>query len=307
MTLSELVQLRNGLEKALNLSLIRSELEKNSINLLNLIGNSEPRYSLPLRRIAEEHALIIEHAQNDAHKIKKIVDTINEEIAAIAHKFFIESYEIELKYHSAEKVRERRRMQIVNEGDNLLVNKIQLHSTWQYPGLEIGCRDGEYTRYMVASDPLYIADDFPEFLNKTVSQFTGEYQRRVRPYLMHNNKIDNLPTNQFGFIFSFNYFNYLSFDSIKQLLTQAMDWLRPGGTMIFTYNNADLPAGAAYAESYFMSYVPKSLLVPMCESLGFTVIGTHDFEPAFCWIEIQKPGTLTTVKAHQALGEIKFR
>jgi hypothetical protein len=77
--------------------------------------------------------------------------------------------------------------------------------------------------------------------------------------------------------------------------------------MLFTYNNADMPAGAGYAENYFMSYVPKSLLVAMCEGLGFTVIHTHEFDPALAWIEIKKPGTLKTVKASQALGEVKYR
>jgi hypothetical protein len=64
-------------------------------------------------------------------------------------------------------------------------------------------------------------------------------------------------------------------------------------------------AGAAYAENYFMSYVPKSELIPMCQELGFNISASQDFEPAISWIEIQKPGTLTTIKAHQSLGEIK--
>ena len=86
-----------------------------------------------------------------------------------------------------------------------------------------------------------------------------------------------------------------------------MDWLRPGGVILFTYNNCDMPAGASYAETYFMSYVPKSMLMPMCESLGFEIIYSQDFEPAMCWVELRKPGKLRTVKAHQALGEIKYR
>jgi hypothetical protein len=68
-----------------------------------------------------------------------------------------------------------------------------------------------------------------------------------------------------------------------------------------------MPAGAGYAETYFMSYVPKSLLVAMCEGLGFTITNTHEFDPAIAWIEIKKPGTLKTVKASQALGEVKYR
>jgi hypothetical protein len=74
---------------------------------------------------------------------------------------------------------------------------------------------------------------------------------------------------------------------------------------MFTYNNADLAASAGLCDSYFMSYVPKSMLVPLAESLGYIVTKTFDFEPSTSWIELQKPGELKTVKAHQALGEIK--
>ena len=62
-----------------------------------------------------------------------------------------------------------------------------------------------------------------------------------------------------------------------------------------------------YAEGYWMSYIPKSLLVPMCESLGFEVVYTKEVRgegTAISWVELKKSGTLETVKAHQVLGEI---
>jgi SAM-dependent methyltransferase len=162
---------------------------------------------------------------------------------------------------------------------------------------------------LVASDPLYIADIDSEFVDNTVQKFTPEYQARLRRYLIDitNYNISNLPTGQFNFIFSFNFFNYLSLDSIKQLLKRAMIWLRPGGVILFTYNNADMSPSAGLSESYFMTYVPKSLLIPLVESLGYEVVTSRDFHPSTSWIEIKKPGTLSTVKAHQALGEIKYR
>lgn len=89
-------------------------------------------------------------------------------------------------------------------------------------------------------------------------------------------------------------------------MIQAYQWLRPGGTILFTYNNADLGVGAAYAENMYMSYVPRSMLVPLCESFGFELIDHRDYEPNISWIEFRKPGTLSTVKCSQALGEIKY-
>jgi SAM-dependent methyltransferase len=191
--------------------------------------------------------------------------------------------------------------------EKVLKQRINLHSNWQYPALEIGCRDGGWTKYLVASDPLYIADVFDDFLSSAVEQFPPLYQGRVKKYLIKDfYKIKNLPKNQFGLIFSYNFFNYLSLDSIKQLLIQAFEWLRPGGLIIFTYNNADLPAAASYAENYFMTYVPESILVPMAESLGFETVYLYNSEPAFSIIELKKPGKLNTTKVGQTVGEIKY-
>jgi hypothetical protein len=47
-------------------------------------------------------------------------------------------------------------------------------------------------------------------------------------------------------------------------------------------------------------------LAPMIESLGFEVVSSADYLPSTSWIEIRKAGTLSTVKAHQVLGEIKY-
>jgi len=191
--------------------------------------------------------------------------------------------------------------------EQMLIQRINLYSNWQYPALEIGCRDGAWTKLLVASDPLYIADVFDDFLHSAVQQFPPLYQGRVRKYLMKDfYKIDNLPKNQFGLIFSYNFFNYLSIDSIKQLLIQSMSWLRPGGTIVLTYNNADLPAAASYAENYFMTYVPESILVPLAESIGFETVFSYNSEPAFSILELRKPGQLTSIKAGQTAGEIKF-
>jgi hypothetical protein len=89
-------------------------------------------------------------------------------------------------------------------------------------------------------------------------------------------------------------------------LIQSKEWLRPGGRIIFTYNNADLPSAASYAENYFMTYVPKRLLVSIAESLEFEISYSYDSGPAFSLIELKKPGELKSIKVSQVSGEIKF-
>lgn len=307
MKLNELVLLRNKLQEAINSQVIQAEVAKNKYALEQLYSISSDHYHPIIGQLISEQEKINSLLSMNKESLLEKLNVLNADIEYLTKRFFTDNYQLECKWNNAAAVRQYRIMPINSETDDLLLNRVRLYSTWEYPALEIGCRDGHWTKYLVSSDPLYISDDFNEFLETTSKQFTKEYQARLRKYNIVDYKINGLPTNQFGFIFSFNYFNYLSLDTIKQFLIQAKEWLRPGGIMLFTYNNADIDTCAGLAENYFMTYVPKTMLVPMIESLGFDIIKTLDLPSSTCWVEIKKPGVLQTVKAHQALGEIKYR
>ena len=81
--------------------------------------------------------------------------------------------------------------------------------------------------------------------------------------------------------------------------------MRPGGVFLFSYNDGDTPVGAGMAEGFSQSYMPKSLLIPLCESFGFEIVPFDSEDIHVSWIEIKRPGKLHTIKAHQVLGEIK--
>lgn len=308
MKLNELVQLRNQLRKALNITIIQSEIESNYARLKNLTEDIDKNISSIILETADNHKKHFEYFLKDVEQIQSTIDLVQSKIDELSTKFFAENYQLELEHIDAEITRKCRQIKYEEEFVKVLKQRINLYSNWQYPALEIGCGDGEWTKFLVASDPLYIADFFPEFLDSALKQFEPLYQGRVRKYLIKDfYKIHDLPIDQFGLIFSYNFFNYLSLDTIKQYLVQALHWLRPGGTLIFTYNNADLPAAAAYAENYFMTYVPKNILVPMAESLGYTTVFSFDLEPAFSCIEFKKVGVLHSIKTGQTLGEIKYK
>lgn len=306
MTLSELVHLRNKLSRVFDISLIQSEIEKNCARLHMLCNDIDVDIAKKIQLVAHDHQLIKDSLTDNSNDIQSLYNEIQDKITELSSRFFQENYQLELKHVSPEFIRNVRQMIVNDEFIQTLTQRISLYSNWKYPALEIGCRDGEWTKLLVASDPLYIADLYPEFLQTAVAQFPELYQNRVRKYLVRDfYKIDNLPKNQFGLIFSFNFFNYLSIDSIKQLLIQSADWLRPGGVIVFTYNNADLETSAGLAESNFMTYVPESILIPLAESIGFETIASYNFEPSHSFVEFKKRGILNSVKASQALGEIK--
>jgi hypothetical protein len=314
MRLHELINFRNSLQTAIDLQSMVAVIEKNKDNLKTVSLNVKPDYQNAINQIINKYEQIQKDLSTPLLDAEVLLNEIQNEITELSSKFFKSNYDLEMSFPDNDMLPQnirnyrhwrRIRMDLDDSPDKHLLSRIQRYSTYKYPALEIGCRDGEFTQYLIASDPLYIADVHPEFLSSALNQYHEQYKARVRKYLIKDNKITGLPSNQFNFIFSYNFFNYLSFDSIKQWMLLSYEWLRPGGGIIFTYNNSDIGVGAAYAESCFMSYVPRSMLVPMCESIGFELIDHRDYDPNISWVEFRKPGNLQTIKASQALGEIK--
>lgn len=286
-TVTSLQELRNDLE----LLTKRYDLENEQLNVINDTLRFVDNQITALDVVNNQKSLMLSKLAQDIEQRTK--------------KFFAANYETEFVYNTAAGIRQHRTLYIPKHASPMLISRIGANLDWRYATLEIGCRDGEFTTHLVAGDPLYVVDAHQEFLDSTLNKFNEGYQRRIRPYLIKDHDFSSLPSSQFGFVFSWNHFNYLGLDTIKHCLQQVYQLLKPGGVMLFSYNNGDLPDSADYAEKYYMTYMPKTLLIPMCEMIGFDVIDSQDFTPAVSWIEIKKPGELTTVKAHQVLGTIK--
>ena len=244
---------------------------------------------------------------------KVIVKDIEKGIENITKGYMARGYMINGFYAAnatdANTERQDRVFTIREETKKEIISRISLYSDWRYPGLEIGPGDGIWTEHLVACDPLYIADMHQEFLDSTMAKFTPEYQRRMRPYHIdrfatHDYDLSKLPRNQIGFVFAWNVFNYFPYENLKRYLKEIYEVVRPGGVVLFSYNDGENPVSIEYVETGWMSYVPKTLLKAMVEEVGFKVIDTFDRENNVSWIEIKKPGTLETIKAHQVLGKI---
>jgi len=236
------------------------------------------------------------------NKIREIDGSITQ----VSHSLFANSYELEERDGGLENVKSRR-IVLRPEVEELVKQRINLYTNWQYPALEIGCREGEWTEFLVAADPLYVMDKYQEFLDTTNQKFPSLYQQKLRKYRLNDYDFSVLPQEQFGFIFSWSHFNYVSLDTITQVLKNIKNLLRPGGVFMFSYNDGDTPAGAGMAENFAQTYLPQSILIPTCQSLGFEIIRSFNEEPNVSWLEIRQPGVLKTVKAHQVFGRIQRR
>ena len=248
---------------------------------------------------------LIDQVHRPVESVTEHLTQVTDKINTLTQQLFAGNYELEKLYGTVDSVRNNRRIYVREDVEDAVKQRILLHTSWRYPALEIGCRDGEWTQFLVAADPLYIMDRHEEFIASTAGKFPEMYQRRLRQYLLVDHDLSQLPQAQIAFVFSWGYFNYVSIDTMHQYLRQIFALLRPGGTFMFSYNDGDTPAGAGMAENFAQSYMPKSMLKPLCESLGFDIAAEFDVEPNISWLEIKRPGELATIKAHQVLGEIK--
>jgi SAM-dependent methyltransferase len=308
MALYELVNLRQQLVAKSDTGPVVErllDLRNNVLSIKTAVPLSAER-SAYIDRLVDYYDQTIEFVNSPDNGLAAELQLINDEIQQLTHNLFYNNYDLESDrlYNSAEFIRNHWMINVNPDVELMIRQRISLHTDWKYPALEIGCQDGLWTQHLVAADPLYIIDRHRDFLDSASSQFPEAYQRRLRQYHLVNHDMSMLPQNQMGFIFSWGYFNYVSMDTMKQYLQQAMTLLRPGGVFMFSYNDGDTPGGAGMAEKFVRSYMPRSFLVPMCQSLGFEIQAESEHGPAISWLEIRRPGTLNTIKAHQIMGEI---
>ena len=312
MSITELIRLKRALE-----SINTADVVKELASLKYQVNNIKTQVDKPSDQILEHIDSLTAIYDEVINRMVQSVDfnraklaTVGQAITDLSHDLYAKSYDLEswpVEALDTDFIRNDRALPLTPDIEQAVQQRLTFYTSWKYPALELGCRDGEWTRHMVAADPLYVMDRYQEFLNNTNEQFLPEYQSRLRKYLLVNNDLNNLPKGQFGFIFSWNFFNYVSLDTITHMLPEIYNLMRPGGVFMFSYNDGDTPTGAAMSDSQVQTYLPKSILLPTCRAAGFEILAEHDYETRAHWLEIKKPGTLHTVKAHQVLGKIERR
>ena len=314
MQLSNLVRLKNSLQ-SINPGLVRQQAEMLDGQLSQLFGiNMHLSYKDQIETKIKDCDLIEQTLVNIENKIQELLVQIDHEITDITKEYLARGYMVNgfygSNYTDVTTERTARLLPINDETRSEVIVRLRSYTDWHYPVLEIGPGDGVWTEHLVAGDPLYLLDRHQEFLDATLNKFNGVYRNRIRPYLTglhgrrHEEDMSMLPENQFGFIFSWNVFNYMPLKETVDMLQGSMRCLRPGGVMMFSYNNCDVAQCAEYVEQGFRSWMPSKLLEQTCSDLGFEIIANRSVEETVHWIEIRKPGALTTTKHHQVLGKI---
>ena len=230
--------------------------------------------------------------------------------ASMEGEYFRESQRIfdhEMPFETNQYILDRK-LASDSESNMILRSHMRNLADWHYPGLIFRPGRENHIEELVPLDPLYVVDHHQELLDPAVQQFTPEYQRRLRQYVVDDRKeaniLDELPNNTFGLVFAYNFFNYKPMAVLERYLTELYAKCRPGGYLIFTYNNADRTQGAGLCERFFMCYTPQRYVRQHADRIGWEYVYSHDGAGDLSWLEFRKPGELSSLRGGQALAKL---
>lgn len=237
---------------------------------------------------------------------QRLVQLLHEQEPA----YLAESYRLfdqEMRHDSVQHILSRR-LGINDDSRLALQYRLKNLTDWRLSGMIIGPRTEKFIEDMVSMDPLYVVDTHEDLLAPAVRKFHPDYQRRLRQYVVNEYVprpiLNELPNNQFGVIFAYNYFNYRPIEVIRRYIQEIASKLRPGGTFIMTYNNCDRAHGIGLTERHWMCYTPQRLIVEAAVDAGLELVSATDKSSDLSWIEFVRPGEIETLRGGQSLAKI---
>jgi SAM-dependent methyltransferase len=308
MKLSELVAYRNYLEQTSAL-LVGQAADRDLATIMHMVQNS-----VQIEQFADQLKTQQETIQKNFERFEQLLDQLRQQIKELIVQqepaWFVESYrlyECEMCHETAEYIL-KRHSPISTESRITLQTRLLNYTDWQYAGMVIRPGLETFTYDMVSLDPLYIIDESYELLEPTIVKFPAQYQRRLRPYVINERQPDpiliKIPDGQFGLCLVYHLFNFRPLEIIKRYLIEILQKLKPGGILVMTFNDCDREQAVMLVEQHFACYTPGYLVKDLVVSLGYEILYSwHDGGPS-TWLELRKPGTLTTVKGGQSFAKV---
>ena len=306
--LSDLVHYRNQLQE-FNAQLLRDHAHNELKTVLDLVINTPlPTTSDNQVQVGYDSMMIAVAAFD--YGVQQVIENINLAIAEVGAGHLKQTMALFEQRRAATKdfgILDRT-ITLSDEDKNVISTRISLRSDWHYPGLIIRPGRETWADQMVALDPLYIVDEDIEWLSPIQSRYSEEYNRRVL-YTVIETYTDTeylgvVPNNQIGFILAYNYFNFKPFEIVCRYLKECFEKLRPGGVIGFTINDCDRVGGVKLNENNFASYTPAGTILDYAKTLGYNIVLQHKLDAANTWLELAKPGELTSIRGGQSLAKI---
>jgi SAM-dependent methyltransferase len=311
MKLSELVAYKNALDD-LSSQTVQREVELELGKIIQLVDSQKIQLGNFKQELDEQYNNIHQTINQFEEKVNNLKQEIKLQIELEEKFWFSESYRLydqEMRNDSADHVLNRRPI-LSEDIENTLRARIQNHVDWQHSAMIIQPGLEKFVEDMVGFDPLYLIAQEHNLLVPAFSKFPEEYQRRLRLYTVKENInstiLDKIPNNQFGICLVYNFFEFKPFEVIRTYLTEIYQKLKPGGTLIMTFNDCDREKAVKLAEQRYACYTPGSLVRYFASTIGYDQIFSWNNNGPTTWLELRKPGTLTSLRGGQTLAKIKL-
>ena len=309
MKLSALIHYRNLLEDYTpkNTSTV---VQQQVGHALHLIQENQLQFADLTQTAIDDYDNIGQAFDTFTATIQNIQKEIRNQIDTIEPEYFKKSYQVyaEAELGNPTEALLDRRLNLSDNTIEYLHNRVRMYGNWRHAGMIIRPGKEPWTNDLVACDPLYLVDQNLLLLNHTLDQYHEQYKNRLRIYTVKESidspLIPHLPDNQFGFCLVYNFFNYRPLEIVKIYLLEIYNKLKPGGIVAFTINNCDLANGVELAERTAMSYTPFSLIMSLCENIGYSMVIRYQLDSTCIWIEMMKSGTSNSLRGGQNLARI---
>lgn len=308
MKLSKLVSFKNELDQ---LSAVQTQQNADiEINKITHLVESCPLTVNQSGKFERARSLISQKFIEFETQLNELKQSVKQEIEDSERPWFAESYRLyeeEMLFETVEYILNRQPV-ITEETEIFFKNRLTRYTNWKYPAMIIRPGLKTYFNELVACDPLYIVDEKHELLTPAMNQHNEVYQRRLRPYVINERQdgeiLIQLPNKQFGLIFAYNFFNFRPLEVIRRYLIELYEKLRTGGILVMTINDCDRDKGVMLVEQHFACYTPGNMIIDLAKSIGYEVeFVWNDGGPA-TWLELRRPGELTSLRGGQTLAKV---
>ena len=310
MKLSELVAYRNQLNR-LHTEEARAKLDTDLGRIKHLVNSKEFDPNGIQQSLKDCHHAMHQKFNEVDQLIEQALQEAQEEINLKEQYWLGETYRLysqEMVNDSTEHILNRRPT-LSEENDNIIRTRIKNFSNNLHPGMIIRPGLETFVKDMVSFDPLYLIDQNEDLLFPATLEFPEQYQRRLRPYVVNERDqtlpiLDRLPDNQFAVCLAYNFFDFKPLPVIEAWLKEIFQKLKPGGRLMMTFNDCDNEKAVRLAENYYACYTPGRMVKAAAEQIGYEIYFIWNNNVPTTWIELQKPGTLSTLRGGQALAKV---
>ena len=308
MKLSELVAYRNRLN-GLGIDAIRDQARHQLDAVRHIVSEHHIQLGVYSENLNEKSSTVTDSFDQFSNVLTDLKQELNTLIAEQQGSYFAEStrlFEQEMCWDTTDYILNRR-LHIDEDSNIVMLSRLRSYTDWRVPGMIIRPGTESFIEHLVPLDPLYIVDTHEDLIKPSMDKFGETYRARLRPYVITEDTgplLDQLPIGQFGLVFAYNFFNYRPIELIEKYLKEVFHRLRPGGVFIMTYNDCDQAHGVALAESSFMCYTPGSRIRDLAEQAGFEITFRRTGLGDLTWLELQRPGDITSLRGGQPLAKI---